>query len=80
MTRPTGSYRSARRNEARESRQGGKRLQALTYAEVLKINAVAAANAQAAARAAAKGDPYRSARDGFEPLGPKTSELAHASA
>ena len=75
MARPHGSYRAARRNEARNARKGGARVRMLTYAEVLKINAIAAHNAQRAAAEAAKADSIKSV-GGFEPLGPK----AHAKA
>ena len=51
MTRPAGSYRCARRNEARNARKlskDGKRVPVITYAEVLRINAKAKANRQRA--------------------------------
>ncbi|WP_024517058.1 hypothetical protein [Bradyrhizobium sp. Tv2a-2] len=47
--RPLGSYRCARRNEARNARKlskDGKRVSMVTFAEVLRINAMAKANRQ----------------------------------
>lgn len=44
--RPFGSYRGSRRNEARSGRYGGARKKMITYAELLRINQIAAARAK----------------------------------
>lgn len=47
MKRPSGSYRAARRNEARQLRKSnptGKRVPSFSYAELLRVNAMALAN------------------------------------
>ncbi|WP_439398685.1 hypothetical protein ACRQ5Q_15070 [Bradyrhizobium sp. PMVTL-01] len=49
MNRPGGTYRAARRNEARKLRkssQDGKRLPVISYADVRRINAMALVNRQ----------------------------------
>lgn len=47
MNRPGGSYRAARRNEARKLRKSspdGKRVPTISYADVLRINQIALVN------------------------------------
>ncbi|UGY15132.1 hypothetical protein HAP48_0042510 [Bradyrhizobium septentrionale] len=63
MARPAGSYRGARRNEAKESGQ-----QMLTLAELRRINEMAHRNAAAAQLA--RPDKYVSVGE-LEPLGDK---------
>jgi hypothetical protein len=49
--RPGGSYRGARRNEARNARKTsatGKRVPMITYADILRINAMVKMNRQRA--------------------------------
>lgn len=78
--RPSGSYRCARRNEARSlGRKAGVRARMLTYADLLRINAIAARNAHIKAHEDARAT-VEANNAAFAPLGPKEHELAQAGA